>query len=211
MPQTLKSKMQAELERLRGYSEQLLMENKSLKRQVYIDELTRFYNYRYMMKRLDEELSRAKRHDRKFSLIVIDVDNLKKINDSCGHQMGNQVLVEVSNCIKNSLRDIDIATRFGGDEFVILLPDTSMDNALAVARRIASNVEQLSFFSLTRKKGLKITISAGVSTIDDMTASSESFLEEADKLLNLAKSKGKNCIESKKTGYNIDISSIKRN
>lgn len=173
---------------------ELYQENRKLKEMVYTDGLTGLHNFRYMKVRLDEELERARRHRRNLSFIMIDMDNLKQINDTFGHQMGNRVIMEIATTIKNSIRNIDLAARFGGDEFAVLLPDTTLASALIIIERIVHHVNGLYFLCPGSKRGINVTVSGGVVSFDGHEKSADDFIHEADKLLYRAKMAGKNCV-----------------
>jgi two-component system, cell cycle response regulator len=186
--------LQQELDQLKECCNHLMEENECLKQLAYVDDLTGLYNFRYLKMRLEEELSRAKRHKRDFALIMIDVDSLKEINDNLGHQAGNEVIVELSKCLKHSLRNIDIVTRFGGDEFIILLPDTSAEHARLVAQRITGNIESLSFFIPPSENELKVSVSGGIVFLVDHAISGEELIKQADQLMYMAKLQGRQCV-----------------
>ncbi|MDQ7824213.1 MAG: GGDEF domain-containing protein [Candidatus Eremiobacteraeota bacterium] len=173
----------------------LKTEIEKLRVQVFTDELTGTFNYRYLMSRLEEERSRSVRYSRDLSLIMLDLDGLKQINDTYGHHMGNLVLIETTKCIKEALRGYDIVARFGGDEFAVMLPDTSLENASKVAERILENIQGLSHMDSVKRTSFKASISCGVAFYDDCTKSSTDLIVHADLLLYEAKRAGKNCIE----------------
>lgn len=184
-----------EIASLKRRCELLFRENEKLKEMVHKDGLTGLYNFRYLRERLEEEVVRARRHRRNFCLIMIDMDNLKQVNDTYGHQMGNKVIREISNTIRNSVRTIDIVARFGGDEFVVLLPDTDSGSALIIAERISHNIKNLYFLCPGSKNGINVTISAGVVSFDDKEKSADELMHMADMLLYQAKLVGKNCVK----------------
>ena len=155
------------------------------------DGLTGLYNYRYFQSRLSEELKRVKRSKRQCSIVLMDIDHFKKINDAHGHTEGNRVLVEFVNLIKIGLRGFDIAARYGGEEFVLFLPDTRLEEAVIVAERTRKRVLDHDF-----SKGdfrLRMTVSMGVTTYayGDGIDQNE-LLEEADRFLYKAKRSGRN-------------------
>ncbi len=165
--------------------------NELLKELSNTDPLTQLFNRRYMMEVLDKELQRTARKGSPLSLIIIDIDHFKKVNDLYGHQQGDVVLVNVSNLIKQHLRSYDVAARYGGEEFVAVLPETPLDEAIAVAERIRIAIQQLSFSN--KIMTLKLTISLGVAsfpmpgldTVDDI-------IRVADEALYRAKAEGRN-------------------
>lgn len=169
--------------------------------QVISDDLTKLYRHNYFYKRLEEELERSRRYGRVFSLLFVDVDNFKSINDVFGHMTGDIVLARVAHVIGANLRKVDIAARYGGEEFAVLLPETGAESVPIVAERIRKLVEE-DFNSIdTRKQVLKqhfaegvrfrVTVSIGMSTYKK-GASVDAIVREADKALYKAKWEGKN-------------------
>ena len=152
------------------------------------DPLTGVYNYRYLMKFLKNEVSRAKRFDLKFSILMIDVDNFKEINDTGGHLMGDQVLKDLTASIKKISRDIDIVSRYGGDEFVVVTPNTGLENAAAYGKKILSASPVIKLKNKRKKVGLSI----GVSTYPDDSSSIQKLFKIADSRLYTVKEAGKN-------------------
>lgn len=127
------------------------------------DDVTRLYNSRYMYDYLEQELRRSQRYGMELSIIFLDLDYFKGVNDTYGHLIGSRLLKEVAQIILNSLRNVDIAVRYGGDEFVMLLPSTSKESALKVAERVRNNIKNTVFL---QEEGLKIhqTASFGVAS-----------------------------------------------
>ena len=154
------------------------------------DHLTGLYNRRHFYDVLDMEIEKAKRYKTYFSLVLIDIDDFKKINDSYGHQQGDEVLMGISRLISQSIRKPDILSRYGGDEFTLFLPQTTVDEAAALLERIKSAVERHSFSS-DILNDLKLTVSLGVVGYEKEMALEE-LLECVDKALYMAKQKGKN-------------------
>ncbi len=154
------------------------------------DHLTGLYSRWYLVERLEEEFERARIAGSEFSLLYIDVDNFKMVNDVYGHIEGDRVLAILGNLFLSSLREVDIVARYGGEEFVVLLPETSLAGACKVAHRLRANVER-------RFKDLYgVTISIGVVHYPSFPASSwEDIIREADRLMYIAKAKGKNRVE----------------
>ncbi len=165
--------------------------NELLKELSNTDPLTQLFNRRYMMEVLDKEIQRTARKGSPLSLIIIDIDHFKKVNDLYGHQQGDVVLVNVSNLIKKHLRSYDVAARYGGEEFVAVLPETPLEEAMAVAERVRVAIQQLSFSN--KLMTLKITISLGVATFP-MTGldTIDDIIRTADEALYRAKSEGRN-------------------
>jgi len=176
---TEKKETQLELE----YKNRILFELSS------IDELTKISNHRTLMDRLNAEMTEAGRTSSPLSIAIFDIDDFKKVNDSKGHVFGDQVLVDVATILKKSIRGTDLVGRYGGEEFMIIFSNTSIDVAKKISERIRQAVENYEFID-----GLRITISGGVGQY-----SSETILELihlADTGLYRAKRNGKNQIVS---------------
>ena len=154
------------------------------------DSLTRLLNRRYFLKRLDEELARSKQFKLEFSFLMVDIDNFKEYNDHFGHLVGDIVLREVSSIIQENTRQIDLLGRYGGEEFSILLTETSKDNAYLAAERIRSSLETKKIKAYDEE--LKVTISIGLCSFPDDANSAEEIIDISDSALYEAKHKGKN-------------------
>ena len=159
--------------------------SKKLEYMAYYDKLTNIFNRRKFRDILDEFVNFSKRYKSPLSLIFLDIDDFKKVNDTYGHEVGDFILKEVVNVAKKSLRKSDVFGRWGGEEFLILLPNTDVNGAKMVAEKIRKSIEDYDF------NGLKITISLGVTQlkIDDTI---EKFVNRADMALYQAKKEGKN-------------------
>lgn len=156
-----------------------------------IDPLTELYNRRYFELALEKEFKRTLRYKTPTSCMMIDVDHFKKINDEYGHHTGDEVLKEIAKQIKNSLREIDMAARWGGEEFIILLPQTTKGNALNAATRISESIAALKFTNVSSR----LTVSIGIAGIPNPSINSvEKFIQVADLALYEAKEKGRNKI-----------------
>ncbi len=175
----------------------LALENAELLRRTeelsIIDELTDSYNYRYFVQKLQEEKKRAVRYNLPLSVIMIDIDWFKKLNDGYGHEAGNVVLRELAGVIRECIRDVDIFARYGGEEFVVILPQTPLAEARQIGERIRSQVE--STIMNTGSTGtVKITVSVGVSSYPENGKSEEELVTVADQALYQAKGSGKNLV-----------------
>jgi diguanylate cyclase (GGDEF)-like protein len=159
------------------------------------DSLTAMPNRRYLEERLTEELNRSKRYDYPMSFLMIDIDDFKAYNDKNGHQAGDLALQITAHCLKAALRSADVASRYGGEEFCILLPQTAMAEAGVIADRIRHRVNTTHFpHGKTQPLG-RVTISVGVSTFSPILNSSENIIAAADRALYQAKSLGKDRVE----------------
>jgi len=157
------------------------------------DDLTQLYNSRYLSQVLRRETKRASRSGRPLSLLFIDLDGFKSINDSHGHLYGSRALVEAAGLIRLSARETDVVARFGGDEFALILPDTGSEGAAAVGDRVRERVNAHRFLA---GDGLDIhlTVSVGVATLPDVAASTEGLIQAADEAMYHVKDRGKNGI-----------------
>ena len=160
---------------------------------LYIDELTGLFNYRYLDISLDREIKRADRFGSTVSMIFIDLDFFKGVNDTHGHLVGSQVLNEVGMLLKKSVREVDIVIRYGGDEFTVMLVETGEKGAATVAERIRRSIEDHSFLA-AEELNIRITASLGYACYPADTQSKLELLELADKAMYQGKEEGKNCV-----------------
>jgi diguanylate cyclase (GGDEF)-like protein len=181
---------QAELhsrnQQLREQQEQLRVANERLTELATTDGLTGLVNHRTFKDRLREEFSRAGRYEIPLSLMMLDVDKFKQFNDAFGHPAGDDVLRRVANILQDTTRDTDLVGRYGGEEFIVLLPYTSRDAALGLAERIRASVEGEEW------EKRSITMSIGVVTLTPQIADSAIFVSEADEALYHSKLTGRN-------------------
>jgi len=159
------------------------------------DDLTHLYNSRYLNSVLRRETKRASRSGRPLSLLFLDLDGFKGINDTYGHLFGSRALVEAAAVIRGSARETDIVARFGGDEFALVLPDTGSEGAFAVGERIRERIAAHSFLT-GDKLDIHLTASVGVATLPDVAASAEELVQAADKAMYQVKETGKNGIQA---------------
>jgi diguanylate cyclase (GGDEF)-like protein len=159
------------------------------------DDLTHLYNSRYLNLVLRRETKRASRSGRPLSLLFIDLDGFKTVNDTHGHLYGSRALVEAAAVIRNSARETDVVARFGGDEFALVLPDTGGEGAFAVGERIRERLAAYRFLA-GDQLDIHLTASVGVATLPDVAASSEELMQAADKAMYAVKESGKNGIQA---------------
>lgn len=161
------------------------------RRQAIMDGLTGVWNYRYFRIRYEQEIDRSARFRRPFSLVVVDIDDFKQVNDAHGHQRGDSVLIELARRVKAAIRDIDVLARYGGEEFALILPETDAEGGRRTAEKIRSIVGDAPFEG---SPPLNITVSAGLSCFPEHGADGQTLLRSADAALYLAKAQGKNCV-----------------
>lgn len=152
------------------------------------DRLTQLYNHRYFQEKLEEEFSRAKRYSSTFSIVMIDIDDFRIVNDTCGYQMGDIVLKELSHLIYNNYRVMDISARYGGEEFSVILPETDIEGAKFSAERLRKNTQE----HVIKGLDINITISIGLSEFSPDLKDRSELLKQAETALLKAKELGKN-------------------
>ncbi len=166
---------------------------KEFEHQSRTDELTGQYNRRYILEELEKEVERAKRYDRRLSGMMIDVDDFKMINDRYGHLIGDRVLKAFAAVISKSIRKVDILGRYGGDEFLVILPEAALETAKLVAQRIQKNLSEYEQ-NVLGELG-KLTASIGLIAFDSASEAIRSaFIERIDQALLKSKQAGKNAV-----------------
>jgi diguanylate cyclase (GGDEF)-like protein len=162
-----------------------------IQKQAATDGLTGFVNHKTFYDVLEKELWRSRRHGGLISMIMVDIDNLKKINDVYGHRAGDKVIKTVSRRVKECIRQIDTAARYGGDEFAIILPNTSLEEATLVAERMVSNVSDLPV--IWKRQEIPLSVSVGLGQYDGED-SPEDITSRSDQALYKAKQAGRNTL-----------------
>ena len=161
-------------------------------KEIYRDELTGCYNRRYMHYWIENETKRANRFDTKFTLIVLDIDDFRKVNNKFGHLEGDRVLVMFAEFLRSSVREVDSVLRYGGDEFVILMPNSDARGAMELGHRIITGL------NTTEIRSHRIHCSLGLATFPDDATKPDALLGYADDLMYQAKQQGKNRIGVKR-------------
>ncbi|HWC77946.1 MAG TPA: sensor domain-containing diguanylate cyclase, partial [Blastocatellia bacterium] len=159
--------------------------------QAMTDELTGLFNHRYFQERLEREMRLADRNGDSVSLILLDLDHLKQVNDSLGHRAGDAALRRVAEIMRGNIREVDICARYGGEEFVVILPQCGSEGAIKVAERIR---EAIATAPITRIG--RLTASLGVTSYPEVANTKEELIEMADRAMYLAKAAGRNRVET---------------
>jgi diguanylate cyclase (GGDEF)-like protein len=167
------------------------LDNRSLQYANRVDPLTRLYNRGYMNDRLREEMLRTSRTNRPFTMMLLDIDHFKKVNDTHGHPAGDEILVGLAALLKRSCRASDAICRYGGEEIALLLVDTPLTGAKIFAENIRKTIENESF-SIPDGKSLRITASMGLAEFPSQAASMGELIKHADDALYKAKREGRN-------------------
>jgi len=177
----------------------LVVKNRALSEVSSRDALTGLYNRWYVIEKIDTELNRALRHGSPMSLLMLDIDHFKRINDTWGHAAGDEVLKSVGKLLRDSCRVYDVPGRYGGEEFCIVLPETRMGNTAAVAERIRQRFETTQL-PCADGESVVITASIGIAGMDEPGSneilSPAALIDRADRALYSAKSRGRNRIET---------------
>jgi diguanylate cyclase (GGDEF)-like protein len=186
-----------EIERIRliaGHA-QLALQNAErydhAQERAFVDDVTEAYNARYLLRATEHEIQRAERYGKQLSVLFLDLDRFKLVNDRCGHLVGSQVLRQLSEVLAGCIRQVDTLARYGGDEFTILLIDTDAEVALGIAERIRATVAETRFEG-DRGSPIHLEISIGVATYPEHSSGRDALLDCADKAMYLAKSRGRN-------------------
>jgi len=180
--------------REREYARERKLMLEKLEKLAITDGLTKLYNSRYFFNQLRNEVNRSHRYHHPLALMLLDIDHFKDYNDTYGHLEGDKVLVEIGRIIQSCLRRMDSAYRYGGEEFTIILPETTVAEAFSVAPRIQDALEQITFTPQDNHP-VKVTVSIGVTQYSPNEKVAE-FVQRADKAMYLSKSKGRNTISA---------------
>ncbi len=191
----LSREIQSLIDALKGKNEELELKNILLAEQASYDGLTQLYNHRHFQETLATEVARSLRHGRTFSLIFMDVDLFKNFNDTQGHLKGDGVLRTIGEILKSLLRKADMAARYGGDEFVLLLPETDKEAARGVAEMVRKTIESHPFHGREVQPGGKVTVSVGVASFPEDGTDPIALVQMADKALYDSKDSGKNVVK----------------
>jgi diguanylate cyclase (GGDEF)-like protein len=177
---------------IKGVNQKLSEKNEQLINLVSLDPLTGLYNRRKVFEQLEYEYSRSLRSEGTLSIIMVDADRFKRVNDTYGHLVGDTVLKTIADTIKVTLRDYDTPGRFGGEEFIAILPGTSGEQALTIAERVRAAVSKLEIGLENSSQVFNVTVSLGVANLVPTDSKAESIIDRADKALLKAKQMGRN-------------------
>jgi diguanylate cyclase (GGDEF)-like protein len=167
----------------------------NLEYQTQVDPLTGLFNRRAFEKKIEEEFERAKRYNHPLSLLLLDIDNFKSINDTYGHHGGDTALIKISETLRERTRRSDFPARYGGEEFLLILPETDQESALQVAGKVHDEIRSRTFG--TSSKSFTLTVSIGLtSTSTKYYADWRQMLDDADSAMYVAKNSGKDRVET---------------
>jgi diguanylate cyclase (GGDEF)-like protein len=190
---TENTQLLSKVAQLQAANAKLKRTNKNLELLVKHDPLTGLHNRRYFQDTLESDVNRANRYQTNISLVMIDIDDFKKINDTYGHPFGDKVLQALARKMSESIRKADTLSRYGGEEFAVILPHTSGKGAMTLAEKIRKGVADMKLDAGYKKTS--ITISLGVAARGKKPITREALLENADTALYKAKASGKNCVK----------------
>lgn len=190
-PEKIMSKVSRDL----SYMERHLtfsMQHWEAQKLSFMDDLTNLYNQKYLSHVLQNEIYRSQREEKKFSVLFMDVDYFKTVNDTRGHWVGSRLLVDIGTVLKENIRKSDYAFRYGGDEFVVVLPNTPAEHAMQVAERLRSLIEKTEF--LVDGVQLHLTLSIGLATFPDHAKTYKDIIKMADEAMYCGKNKSRNVV-----------------
>jgi len=177
------------------FAKELSNVHRELSQLANTDGLTQIFNRRFLFKLGKEQFHLSAKYERTFALIIMDVDYFKHINDTYGHPTGDSVLIQLVDLIRGQIRKGDVFSRYGGEEFAVLLKNTDLEDGIKSAEKIRTSIEQNGFTSCDGE-ALKVTMSAGVVQCTDAYDSFENMVQAVDKALYTAKENGRNCVVS---------------
>ncbi len=157
------------------------------------DGLTKLYIHRHFYLLLESEMKRVQRYHHVLSLLMMDIDNFKHVNDTYGHLTGDMVLKEIASTIQKTIRHVDIPARYGGEEFTVILPETAVRNAMIIAERVRQKISEIEV-KVDNNTVIRPTVSIGLSEYPNASEEIKELIDYADKALYMSKSNGKNCV-----------------
>jgi diguanylate cyclase (GGDEF)-like protein len=174
----------------------LITSSAEYKRRATTDALTGLHNFGYFQEQIRRELEAARRYEYPVSLLMMDMDHFKAYNDAHGHTTGNRLLMELGALLQSHVRKADVACRFGGEEFAIILPHTGKKDAYLLCDRLRATIETMGFAGEEALPSGKVTVSSGVATFPEDADNAEDLIERADKALYAAKRSGRNLVQT---------------
>jgi len=190
----LQQELEREREELRHFAAELAISNRSLQEAALTDALTGLPNRRYALERIQQEWAASYRSARSLACMVIDLDDFKQINDIYGHDVGDMALRLVSEALRQVLRSQDVICRTGGDEFLVICPETSEEEVLACGERLRKEIDRLTVDN--EDETLRLSISIGVAVRNDTMTSASDLIKKADRAVFQAKRRGRNQVVS---------------
>ncbi|WP_152055289.1 sensor domain-containing diguanylate cyclase [Aliarcobacter butzleri] len=187
MAQSINSYQNSLEDKVKQRTEELLAKNEELLKLSITDNLTKLYNRVKLDKSLQDEINRSQRYNTNFSIILLDIDYFKKVNDNFGHQIGDEVLIESAQVLSKNIRNVDILGRWGGEEFLVICPETKIEDAIKVASHINAAIKLHKFTTYPNT----VTISLGVATFSKYIKNVDDIILNADKALYQAKEEGR--------------------
>ncbi len=178
------------------YAQDLDQANRKLMEVAVVDGMTQLYNHKHIRHLLVTELRRAERFSHPLAIMMIDIDDFKKFNDSHGHLVGDRALRDVSRTIRNNVRTVDVPARYGGEEFLVILPEATIDGGVLVAERVRQAIEEHAFDTGRGIRKARITASIGVAAYEGAPVTDSDLISQADTRLYDAKRDGKNKVIS---------------
>jgi diguanylate cyclase (GGDEF)-like protein len=194
----LQREIERDSEEIRRFAAELAVTNRRLQEAALTDSLTGFPNRRYAMERLQQDWAASLRGKRPLSCMVIDLDNFKQINDTYGHDVGDTVLRQTATALKSALRAQDVLCRVGGDEFLVICPDTNLTAAIAAAERICNAAVTVPIMVNTQK--LSNSVSIGVAEREAAMPDIDALIKRADQSAYKSKGRGRNCVSAVQLG-----------
>jgi len=179
------------IQHLTERNSELQRANQVLEQLSITDGLTQLHNHRSFQDHLTREIKRVNRVREPLSLMMIDIDDFKLLNDRFGHAAGDELLRRLAQIMSNAIRESDLLARYGGEEFVVLTPDTGLDGAYRLAEKVRTAIAESSFVLDESRRPTRVTVSIGVA---EYVGNRKRFFEEADRSLYIAKAAGKNCV-----------------
>ena len=186
--------LQVRVQRALEYAN-LVASSAEYKRRATVDALTGLYNFGYFQEHIERDIERGRRYKYPLSLLMVDMDHLKMYNDAHGHTAGNRVLMQLGELLRAHIRKADVACRFGGEEFAIILPHTGKKDAYLLCDRLRVLIEKTPFEGEDALPSGKLTVSSGVATFPDDADNAEDLVDRADRALYAAKRNGRNLVE----------------